>query len=73
MKLFKRVTQLVEDMDMEGWVISLRKIRGDIEGIDILVIALLKGVETWYQQKLGFRLSGPSLDNFHQLMALVRQ
>jgi hypothetical protein len=68
--------QLVEDMDMERWAttdIFLRKIRGDIEGIDMLTCALLNGVEIWNRQELESRLSGPSLNNFHQLMALVRQ
>jgi hypothetical protein len=67
--------QLVEDMDMECWAttdIFLRKILGDIEGIDILVCALLNGVGIWYRQNES-RPSGPSLNNFQRLMVLIRQ
>jgi hypothetical protein len=74
-KLFKRVTQLVEDVDIESWAktdILLRNIRGDVEGIDMVTCALLKGVEIWCRQKES-RPSGPSLSNFHQLMVHVRQ
>jgi hypothetical protein len=74
-KLFQRGKQLIEDMDIECWAktdILLRKICGDVEGIDILTCALLKGVEIWYRQEEP-RPLGPSLKNFQQLMGLVRQ
>jgi H2-forming N5,N10-methylenetetrahydromethanopterin dehydrogenase-like enzyme len=74
-KLFQRVVRLVNDMDMECFAttdVRLRKINGDIEGIDLLTSALLHGVEDWYRRKES-RPSGPALNNFQQLMVLVRQ
>jgi hypothetical protein len=72
-KLFQRVTQLVEDMDMERWAeTDMREIRGDIEGIDILTSALLNGVKIWSRQKES-RPLGSSLNSFQRLMVLIRQ
>jgi hypothetical protein len=74
-KIFKRVKQLVEDLDVESWAIThlvLRGIRGDVQGIDILTSALLNGVRIWYQQKES-RPLGPLLGDFARLMALLRQ
>ena len=74
-KLFERVRQLVEDLDIERWAITdvaLRVIRGDVQGIDILVSALLNGVGIWYQQE-HLRPLDPLLSDFARLVALVRQ
>jgi hypothetical protein len=74
-KLFKRVRQVVEDLDVERWAITdvaLRVIRGDVQGIDILVSALLNGVAIWHMQE-HTRPLGPLLSDFARLMALVRQ
>jgi hypothetical protein len=64
-KLFQRVTQLVED-------IHLRGSHGDVEGIDALTCAVMKGVEIWYRQTES-RPSGPSLNSLQRLMVLIRQ
>jgi hypothetical protein len=76
-KLFGRVRQLVEDMDMEGWAkmdvaFQLREFHGDVQGIDYLVAALLNGVGIWCWKDENHRLD-PVRNNFTRLMELVCQ
>jgi hypothetical protein len=76
-KLFRRVRQLVEDMDMEEWArtdttLRLRVFHGDVKGIDDLVAALLNGVSIWSRQDVNHRVD-PVRSNFARLMELVCQ
>jgi hypothetical protein len=74
-KLFRRVRQLVEDLDVECWAlthVALRKIRGDIQGVDGLTAALLDGVRIWDRQEQSPPFD-PFLNDFTRLMELVQQ
>ena len=52
-KLFRRVRQLVEDLDVERTITindGLKEVRTDAQGTDIIASALLNGAKIWDQQ-----------------------
>jgi hypothetical protein len=72
-KLFERVRQLVEDLDVKGWAttdVALRRIRGDVQGVDIITFALLNGLKIWDQQAQS-RPLGLFLNDFALLMEFL--
>jgi hypothetical protein len=73
-RLFQRARKLVEDLDVEHSVITQEEFRGDVQGIDILTSALLKGARIWRcQEPIRIRPLGLLSSNFARLIALVQQ
>jgi hypothetical protein len=71
-KLVQRVTQLVEDLDLEYPTATSNDLhmapRADMQGIDTIVSALFKGAKVW-----GREAPFPLLDDFKQLVGILRQ
>jgi hypothetical protein len=74
-KLVRRVTQLVEDVDLEYPTITIgydlpMAPRADMQGIDTISCALLVGAKICDWEAIF--LSGPLLDDFKQLVGIFR-
>jgi hypothetical protein len=74
-KVVKRVTQLVEDLDVEHPSvtndISSMTLRADIQGVDSIASALLEGAKNW-DGKVQFRPGGLG-SQLERLVGLLRQ
>jgi hypothetical protein len=74
-KLVRRVTQLVEDLDLEYPTATSNDLpmapRADMQGIDTIASALLEGAKICDRGAL--LPSGPLLDDFKQLIGILRQ
>ena len=72
-RLFQRVRQLVEDLDVERTLTiddGLRQVRMDVHGVDIIASALLNGAKIWDQQAR-LDLFGLVISDFKRLLEIL--